>query len=271
MLKHQKLRRAAERQPLFHSIHRSLHPQSPIMFAAEFDAIVNKRRSNRSYDPAVEVPDAVITKGLEQAILSPNSSNMQLWEFHWIKDPALKQRFHAICLNQSAAKTSKHLVAFVTRGDLWKKHADWNLNNVKADIGDREPTKREKRGLQYYGFIMPIAYRNDALGISTLIRKIVCFVMGFKNPFMRIGGSRDQRVVVHKSCALAAQTFMLSMTAQGYDTCPMEGFDSLQARKALGLPRGAEVCMIVSVGKGTEKGIHGPRRRIPFEEVVIVH
>jgi nitroreductase len=251
--------------------HRSLQSQFKIMFAAEFDAIVNKRRSNRSYDPAVEVPDTVITKGLEQAILSPNSSNMQLWEFHWIKDPALKEHFHAICLNQSAAKTSKHLVAFVTRADLWKKHADWNLNNVRADIGDREPTKREKRGLQYYSFIMPIAYRNDALGISTLIRKIVCFVMGFKNPFMRIGGSRDQRVVVHKSCALAAQTFMLSMTAQGYDTCPMEGFDSLRARKALNLPSGAEVGMIISVGKGTEAGIHGPRRRIPFEEVVIVH
>jgi hypothetical protein len=28
--------------------------------------------------------------------------------------------------------------------------------------------------------------------------------------------------------------------------------------------------MIVSVGKGTEKGIHGERKRLPFEEVVFV-
>ena len=49
-----------------------------------FDEIVEKRRSNRKFDPNVEVPDEVIKKSLERAILSPNSSNMQLWEFYWI-------------------------------------------------------------------------------------------------------------------------------------------------------------------------------------------
>ena len=42
-----------------------------------FDEIVEKRRSNRKFDPNVEVPDEVIKKSLERAILSPNSSNMQ--------------------------------------------------------------------------------------------------------------------------------------------------------------------------------------------------
>jgi len=46
------------------------------VYQEAFEAIVNSRRSNRSYDPAVEVPDEVIKKSLELAILSPNSSNM---------------------------------------------------------------------------------------------------------------------------------------------------------------------------------------------------
>ena len=31
---------------------------------------------------------------------------------------------------------------------------------------------------------------------------------------------------------------------------------------------GAEINMIVSVGKGTDKGVWGPRYRVPYEEVV---
>jgi hypothetical protein len=32
----------------------------------------------------------------------------------------------------------------------------------------------------------------------------------------------DMNTVVHKSCALVAQTFMLAMAEQNYDTCPLE-------------------------------------------------
>jgi nitroreductase len=117
---------------------------------------------------------------------------------------------------------------------------------------------------------MPLAYRSDIFGISTLIRTALCFFMGLRKPFMRFGGDADQRVTVHKSCALAAQTFMLSIAAEGFESCPMEGFDSKRVKKLMNLPAGAEVNMIVSIGKGTEKGIHGERKRLPFEEVVFV-
>jgi nitroreductase len=38
-------------------------------------------------------------------------------------------------------------------------------------------------------------------------------------------------IVAQKSAALAAQNFMISMAAVNYDTCPMEGFDSLRKKK----------------------------------------
>jgi len=41
-------------------------------------------------------------------------------------------------------------------------------------------------------------------------------------------------------------------------------------KKALGLPSGAEINMIIAVGKGTEEGVWGPRFRVPYEEVVFV-
>jgi nitroreductase len=75
------------------------------------------------------------------------------------------------------------------------------------------------------------------------------------------------RVVVHKTCALAAQTFMLAMADAQYDTCPMEGFDSGMVKRILKLPFGAEINMVVSCGIRDEKVVWGEQMRIPFEEV----
>ena len=75
------------------------------------------------------------------------------------------------------------------------------------------------------------------------------------------------RVVVHKTCALAAQTFMLAMANEGYDTCPMEGFDSRMVKRILDLPFGAEVNMVIACGIRDEKGVWGEQLRVPFDEV----
>jgi nitroreductase len=237
--------------------------------SSSFEEIIQRRRSNRKFDANIEVPDDVIVRSLERSILSPNSSNMQLWEFQWIKDPVLKESFTALCLDQNAARTSKQLVVFVARKDLWKQRAAWNYNKIKEGING-EPNTAQKRGLDYYGKLMPLAYRSDIFGITTLIRSALCFFMGLRKPFMRFGGDADQRVTVHKSCALAAQTFMLSIAAEGFESCPMEGFDAIRVKRALGLPAGAEINMIIAVGKGTEPGIWGPRFRVPYNEVVVV-
>jgi nitroreductase len=218
----------------------------------------------------VEVPDDVIKKSLERAILAPNSSNMQLWEFYWIKSDELKQALVPLCFGQSAAKTAKHIMVFVTRRDLWPQRAAWNLSKIKEGIGDQEPTILQKRGLDYYGKLMPLVYRRDLFGLSSLLRKTICFAMGLIKPFMRMGGNADQRVMVHKSCALAAQTFMLSITAEGYASCPMEGFDAVRVKKQLNLPRGAEINMIIGIGKGTEAGIYNPRIRVAYDDVVFI-
>ena len=47
-------------------------------------------------------------------------------------------------------------------------------------------------------------------------------------------------------------------------------FDSKGVKKLLNLPAGAEINMIVAVGKGTEEGVYNERLRVPFEEVVFV-
>ena len=65
-------------------------------------------------------------------------------------------------------------------------------------------------------------------------------------------------------------TFMLGMKASGYDTCPMEGFDSKRLKKLLNLPAGSEIAMIIGCGKGMPEGIYGERFRVPTSELITV-
>lgn len=238
------------------------------MTQSSFEEIVQRRRSNRKFDANVEVPDSVIETAIRHGILAPTSSNMQLREFYWIKSEEEKKKFAALCLGQGAAATAKHLVVVVSRLDLWKQRAKWNLDTIKGSI-QGEPSKMQKRGLDYYGKLMPLVYRNDWFGILTVVRKVISFFGGLTKPFYRLGGKADQRVVAHKSAGLAAQNIMNSIAAADFDSCPMEGFDEKRVRKALGLPCGAEINMIIGIGKGTQEGIWNPRLRLPYEEVVI--
>ena len=237
------------------------------MHAKEFDEIIHFRRSNRAFDPAIEVPDEVIQQALQHAILSPNSSNMQLWEFYWISSKEKLDEFVPLCLDQKAAKTAKQMVVFVTRQDKWKSRAEWNLAKVQETI-QGEPNAIQKGGLDYYKKAMPLLYMRGPFGTMGLVRRILSFFLAFNKPFFRAGGTAFQRIMVHKSCALAAQSFMLSIASQGFHTCPMEGFDAVRVKRALRLPAQAEINMIIAIGKGTEEGIWGPRNRVPYDEVV---
>ena len=235
--------------------------------ALAFDEIVNDRRSIRMYDANVEVDEAAVQRSIDRALLSPNSSNLQLWEFYRVKSAdALKELSH-YCLDQRAAKTAKGMLVVVARKDKWKEHAKFVLDESKKDF-PATPGKREQLMMDYYEKVVPTMYFSDPLDLVGMGKKAVALGAGLFRPVPREVSASDMRVVVHKSAALASQTFMLSMQAEGYDTCPMEGFDSARVKKMLKLPLAAEVTMIISYGKGKPEGIYGKRIRLPREQVV---
>ena len=65
----------------------------------------------------------------------------------------------------------------------------------------------------------------------------------------------------HKSTALACAHFMLAMRSHGFDTCPMEGFDSSRLKKILKLPKKAQICMTIGAGKRDPSGVYGKQFR----------
>ena len=114
--------------------------------------------------------------------------------------------------------------------------------------------------------MIPTIY-TDFLGILGFLKYVTFQIVGLFRPIYRQTRLSDMRIVAHKSAGLAAQNFMISMAAIGYDTCPMEGSDTLRVKRILNLPRGAEINMVIACGIGDDKGIYGQRFRVPFDEV----
>jgi nitroreductase len=231
---------------------------------------IHYRRSVRVYDPEQPIDTSVVKKCIEQAVLAPNSSNMQLWEFYHITSKDILKRIAPLCFNQNAAKTAQQLVVVVVRKDLWSKRAKSNLDFVDDLYGKNNPKSeqsgREKMVRNYYGKLIPFTYA-DFLGIFGWLKLLMVSVTGIFRPIYRQVRNSDMRIVAHKSAALAAENFMISMASVGYDTCPMEGSDTCRVKNVLGLPFSAEINMIISCGIRKPEGVYGERFRIPFEEV----
>ena len=222
----------------------------------EFFETLEKRRSVRKYLPE-PVPPGVIDKALSAALLAPNSSNLQPWEIYRITSPEKKTALVAACFDQSTAATAAELIVFTARTDTWRRNRALILEEL------------EKRGnvpnqtLDYYKKIVPLMYAHGPLNLVGLLKRILFSVVGLFRPVPRGPFSKSKvKAVLSKTVALACQNFMLAITAQGYSTCPMEGFDEVRVKKILGLGGESSIVMVISVGKENPEGIYGLRLRL---------
>lgn len=230
---------------------------------------INHRRSVRVFDAEKPIDPKKVKQCIQQATLAPNSSNLQLWEFHHVVSKNIVEKMTPYCFDQNAAKTAQQLVVVVVRKDLWKKRAKTNLNYLNRVYGENpveKQSKREKFAKNYYKKLIPFTYA-DFMGILGWLKYLMAIAVGLFRPMYREVRAKDLRVVAHKSTGLAAQTFMLSMAAIGYDTCPMEGTDTWRIKRLLNLPFAAEINMVIGCGIRKPEGVYGERFRIPFEEV----
>jgi len=231
----------------------------------DFFDLVKQRRSIRKFSNE-SVPDEIIMKALNAALLAANSSNLQPWEFYWVKDKSKKKDLVKACFSQNAAETAQELIVAVSRIDTWKRNRDLILNDLKKN------NKMLPIIEKYYNKVVPISYMHDTIGILGIVKKIISIFMNIigvfkpmpRGPIFR----HDVFEIVTKSTALACQNFMMALVSQGYDSCPMEGFDDKRVKKLLKLNNKSHVVMVLGVGKADPKGIYGERFRINDDLVI---
>ena len=109
---------------------------------------IKYRRSVRRFDKNIDIDDEIVKKCIENAVLAPTSSNLQLWEFYHITDKDLLKKISISCFNQPAARTAKQIVVTVVRKDLWRDRA-------KDNIKFQESNKESMSAVSYTHLTLP--------------------------------------------------------------------------------------------------------------------
>lgn len=228
----------------------------------EFRKVVDSRRSVRKFTDKPIPPD-VLNDCIDMAMLAPNSSNLQQWEFYVVKTPEKKAKLVEACLNQNAAGTAAELIVIVASMSSWREHARMTLTEWP------QPTV-PKIVQQYYSRVAPFYYGIGPLGSWGFVKKGIASVTGLFKPVPRGPFSHaDMKVWATKSVALASENLMLGLRAHGFDSCPMEGFDEVRVRRLLKLPKDTFVVMVLGAGERAKDGVYYPRLR--FDRARFVH
>jgi len=227
----------------------------PAVDWGEFKKVVETRRSVRVFDRS-PIPEADVREALDMALLAPNSSNLQPWEFYWVRSPKPRAALVEACLSQPAAKTAAELIVCVARVDTWPAMRARMLEAFAARKG--VPAS----AVDYYRKLVPMVYTVGPFGLLARLRGLAMWAIGWRRAIPREPASAAELTTwAVKSAALACENLMLALRAKGLDSCPMEGMDSRRIKKLLGLPRSAAVVMVVAAGRRSSKGVYGPRLR----------
>jgi nitroreductase len=228
-----------------------------------FRELVSARRSVRKFTTEL-IPDHIVHECIDLALLAPNSSNLQTWEFYRIKNESVKQDVVKACFSQPAAATAAELIVCVAVPSNWKRSCKQMLEYFKS-----LPVETPKSALLYYSKLAPFVYTVGPFNVLTPFKWLLNTIGGiFKVVPREPISSFGLKLWSVKSCALAAENLMLAFRAHGYDTCPMEGYDSCRVKKAMGLSSKATIVMIVGAGKRADGGLYGPRIRFSREQFV---
>jgi nitroreductase len=134
------------------------HEEAPAINIEEFHKLIQSRRSIRIFDEKEAIPEAVMKDCLEMALLAPNSSNLQPWEFYWIRNPEKKALLVEACFSQLAAKTAQELVIAVAHTKTWKSNNQQILHYLT-----NKKNETPKSVLHYYGKLIPFMMNQGPL------------------------------------------------------------------------------------------------------------
>lgn len=237
--------------------------EAPPVSLEEFKKVITSRRSVRVFngDP---IPTAVMEDCLDMALLAPNSSNLQPWEFYWVKTPEKKKQLQIDCFSQVAATSASELIVAVAHTRNWK-----NINRQMLSYLMGRKKETPPQVFNYYKKLVPFVYTQGPLGLFGCFKKLLFSIVGlFKVVPREPTSQNDMKIWAIKSTALACENLMLALRAYGYDSCAMEGFDSVRVKKLLALPSDACIVMVIGAGKRVPEKIYGRRLRFSRDQFI---
>ena len=193
----------------------------------EFEKIVMGRYAVKKFD-GKKVSEEKVSKLKELIRYYPSSYNIQPWKIKIITDQATKEKLAPVSWNQPQITTCSHLLVFC---------ADKNV----ADNIDRLEKLMIKSGA-------------DAEGIKGYVGMMRSFEKGMDDQ-KRLAWSQRQTY-------LALGNALNGSKSLGFDSCPMEGFDSEAYSKMLNLPSNLVPTALCTIGYAADTS----KSKVRFDE-----
>ncbi|MBX8513320.1 nitroreductase family protein [Pseudomonas cichorii] len=223
------------------------------------------RRAIRKFN-STPIAEDDVNALLVEAAYAPSSGNMQPYELHWIRDPALKASMAAACNGQKAAASAADFIVMVASPALGLRTAKAQLEHVEGSSVLGQASKvyyRKQVGMfQKILGLGSSALWSPLVLLAALIRPTLSLI-----PIGHIGG----RQWAARNAIFAAQTLMLGAAAKGIDSCPMEGFSASRVANLLKLPRGSVIPLVIALGYRADDARIEERWRQPITDLVVMH
>ena len=230
-------------------------------------AVIEARRAVRDFAPApVEAAD--LRAIIELALLSPTSSNLQLYRLHVVTDPALRATLAHACMNQRAARTAPVLIAVA----CCPREVSTSLAEQRRALAAASQLGQgtHEHAVAHLTKLQPVLGLASHRLLAPMLRVALWAARQVRPTPELSTGDRALREWTMRNSAFAVQTLMLAAEAQGYATCPMEGFDPQRVARALGL-RHERVWLMLALGRRADGARVDARWRRPFSTMVRIH
>lgn len=181
--------------------------------ARPLSSVIPARRATSAFKPD-PVPEDVLRRVLELAMLAPSGYNLQPWRFIVVRDAENKKRLRRAAMGQPKVEEAPVVVAACGDPSAWRN-------------GDLDEVVRmaKARGMLEGG--AEGAFR--------------------KNAGAYLGGYPAD-LWVFRQVMIAFTHLMLAAESYGLDTGPMEGFWEDKVQEALGIPKHVRVVALLALG-----------------------
>lgn len=180
---------------------------------------VEQRRATPSFD-GEPIPDADLKKILEAGLSAPSGYNLQPWRFIVVRTPEQLRRLRSASFNQ--AKVEEASVVIVACGDKdgWRTDME-EMIRMGREAGMTENYAEQARD----------------------------------NIPEYLGNHPNLTAWLNRHVMIALTTMMWTAETMGYDTAPMEGYESAKVCEVLNLPLSYEVVALLAIGhlRGPDK------------------
>lgn len=195
-----------------------------------------ERRSINFFDANKEMTDSQIKELFELASTSPSSVNIQPWKVVVVKSKERKKKLRECAFNQPKVEEASCVFIMIA-----------NTNGVEDNF---EKTLANWQTLGY-------ATKESAEQLR-----------GMAKGLYGERGSEQRKIWATKNAGLLGMSIMYSAKALGFDSHPMDGFDSAAIKKNFNIPEDMVIPMLIAVGYKKPDAKTLPRAmRFTFDEV----